>query len=171
MVASTLVAATSIASGKRATPAEWKTYANAQFSYSFRYPADLKPARSPISKSGIVGLVDAVDLKSRSGQIVLRVLVVQANGNPMAAPSDPAFLRKVCKKYEEFRIDGRLAINCVSCGSAACNWGVSVPGATEFHILSLLTGYQPALRPTDGRYPIRSIIETFRWNALRQSTP
>lgn len=144
----------------------WTTFRNSTLGYSFRYPSDLEVNRPPVANFGIEGLVDVVDLRSvRGRQNVFRVLVVEARGNPRVTVYDPPFLRKVCKTHEEFRIDGRLAINCVTCGRASCAWTVYVPGSREFHMLSGLTSEREEPRPRDGQFPIRSIIDSFRWHA------
>src|SRR5262245_3642914 len=81
----------------------------------------------------------------------------------MVPPTDPARMQETCESYDEFHIDGRLAINCVSCGRAACRWGVVVPGPRVFTILSRGREGEES-HPSDGRFPIRSIINSFRWH-------
>jgi hypothetical protein len=143
----------------------WKTYSNAALNYSFRYPHSLRLDRPPIASFGIEGLVDAIDLRNATQRsvIVLRVLVIETAGNPRIPPFDLVLLKQTCKTYEEFLIDGRLAFNCVSCGRAACKWGVVVPGARVFQILSLSRDGEES-HPTDRHFPIRSIISSFRWH-------
>lgn len=106
------------------TPQEtdkWTNFTNPALGYSFRYPKYLHLVHRPLAEMHIEGLIDAIDLKAESeSSSVFRVLVVDAHASRSAWTSDAPFLRKVCKAYQEFQIDGRLAINCVTCGSAAC---------------------------------------------------
>jgi hypothetical protein len=120
----------------------------------------------------IEGLIDAIDLNAESeSSTVFRVLVVDTHASRSAQTSDATFLRQVCKAYQEFQIDGHLAINCVTCGSAACAWTVHVPGPREFRLFSLLADASENQRPEDGRFPIRSIIKSFRWTGANTEKP
>lgn len=156
--------------GAREETARWATFSNPMLDYSFRYPAELRLERPPVADFSMAGLVDAVDLKAGpESELVLRVLVLEASGNPLVPVNDPQLLRSVCKTYEEMQIDGRLAINCVSCGRASCAWTVYVPGAREFRMLSGPSDTQEGQSPQDGRFPIRSIINGFRWQAAGEA--
>lgn len=110
------------------------------------------------------GMLEGIDIKDKSGEVALRILVVQTAGNRMVAVHDRPFLRKVCKNYEEFRVGGRSAVNCVTCGSAACSWTVYVLGKTEFTMLSLHNDSREGVRPEDRKFPLRKIIDSFSWD-------
>lgn len=143
---------------------QWRTFTNEALDYSFRYPPDLRLKHRPVTDFGIEGLVEAVDLVwGPESIVVLRVLVVEANGNPRVTVFDSPMLQNVCRTYEEFFVGGRLAVNCVSCGRGACGWTVYVPGSHEFRMLTL-TSARERQRPEDGRFPIRTILSTFRWH-------
>lgn len=141
----------------------WVAYRNTALDYSFRYPPGLRLVHLSVPDFHIEGLVEAIQLVSEpDSRIVLRVMVVEPAGNPRVAVYDFEFLRKVCKRYEEFRLADRTAVNCVTCGRASCSWTVDVPGARQFRIFSMLPDEMTKPRAEDAEFPLLSIIQTFR---------
>ena len=172
LVVSVLITVTFVVNATPRKADQWTKFSNPALGYSFRYPKYLHLVRRPLAEMNIEGLIDAIDLKADSeSSSVFRVLVVDTRASRSARASDSVFLRQVCKSYQEFQIDGRLAINCVTCGSAACAWTVHVPGSREFRLLSLLADANEKPGPEDGLFPIRSIIKSFRWTGANTEKP
>jgi len=82
-------------------------------------------------------------------------------------PLDLRQLRTGCRDYSETEVGGRVAGVCVVCGRAACSWTVYVPGNPEFSILSLDREASSRSGPEDGAYPIKSMIESMRFDSTR----
>ena len=119
-------------------------------------------ARDP-SSFHIEGLVAAVDLVNEPGsRPVLRFLVSEPAGNPLAVSYDESFLRKVCKSYAAMNIGERNAVSCVTCGRGACHWAVHVLGPRQVQMMSLLPGEEGKNAPTDGRFPLLTIIRSLK---------
>ncbi len=147
------------------TQVGWSFYSNALYGFSFRYPNTLAVTPRSAESFHIEGLVFCLDLvdKNRPDIIALRILVSQPSGNPSALKKDFAFLRKVCRKYKELIIDGRKAVNCVTCGRGACSWSIVFPGPIQLEVLTLLTGDTNQIEPKDRIYPLHTIIHSLRF--------
>jgi hypothetical protein len=116
-------------------------------------------------------LAEVIDLESIAGtETPFRVMVTVPTGSLTQAKEDVESLRKLCKSYREFRIDGRLAIDCVTCGSAACSGEVHVPGNPTFVMLSF-THDGPRPGAVDKPFEARDIIDSFRWSAAVGDCP
>jgi hypothetical protein len=144
----------------------WVSYHSHALNYSFKHPPELRLIRRSVPEFRMEGLVEAVDLVSESDS-VLRVMVFEPAGNPLAPVYDFKFLKEVCRNYGEFQIHDRTAVNCVTCGRASCQWRVYVPGAREYRIFSLTSIESEKPMPEDGRFPLRSIINSFMFGANR----
>jgi len=143
----------------------WLSYRNDTLNYSFKYPLELGLVHRSVPEFQMPGLVEIVDLVSRSESApVLRVMVFETGGNRLALTYDFDFLKKVCKNYREFQVHGRTAVNCVTCGSAACSWTVHVPGEREYRIFPVTSNDHEKLSAEDGRFPLRSIIDSFKFS-------
>ena len=149
----------------------WATFSNPALGYSFRYPKSLHVVRRLLNSFNIEGLAEVIDLESSAGtETPFRVLVTVPTGSLTQAKEDVESLRKVCKSYREFRIDGRPAIDCVTCGSAACSWEVHVPGNPTFVMLSFTNqGSRPGA--VDKPFEVKDIIGSFRWTAAVGACP
>jgi hypothetical protein len=114
-----------------------------------------------LSTFNIEGLVAAVDLVNQPGsRPILRFMVSEPAGNPLAVSYDKRFLRKVCKSYAAMKIGQREAVSCVTCGRAACKWAVHVLGPRQFTIMSFLHGEEHKATPIDGEFPLLTIIRS-----------
>jgi hypothetical protein len=157
-------APTQVQKGGRNLP--WVKYTDQIHGFSFSYPESLKIEPRRVDDFGIVGLVACLDLLERSEphRDGLRIMATDTTlfigmGRPMTL----AGLRQTCENYKEFRIGGRLAVNCVTCGRANCQWAVDIPGRIEFRIFSILTGVPNRREPMDWVYPEVSIIRSFQF--------
>ncbi len=145
---------------------QWAKYTDRLLGFSFRYPENLKIESRRVEDFHIVGLVACLDLQERSEphRDVLRIMATDTKlFNGMGRPMTLAGLRQTCENYKEFRIGGRLAVNCVTCGRANCQWAVDIPGRIEFRIFSGLTGVPNRREPMDWVYPEVSIIRSFQF--------
>ncbi len=146
----------------RPVVATWLTYTHPTVPFSFKHPPGLTVEPLDPSSFNIEGLVAAVDLMKdgpRSGPI-LRFMVSEPAGNPLAVSYDESFLRKVCKSYIAMKIGERKAVSCVTCGRAACHWTVHVLGPRQFSIMSFLPEEDGKSGPTDGQFPLLTIIRS-----------
>jgi hypothetical protein len=145
----------------RAADATWVTYTHPTVPFSFRHPAGLTVEPRDPSSFNIEGLVAAVDLMREPGsRPILRFMVSEPAGNPLAVSYDERFLRKVCKSYAAMKIGGREAVSCVTCGRGACQWAVHVLGPRQFRIVSLLPDEEGKSAPIDGEFPLLTIIRS-----------
>jgi hypothetical protein len=144
----------------------WFIYKSDIHRFSFSYPPTIAVRTRPVDFFHIEGLVDCIELvdKRKTDKIILRFMIREPSTNPRALVKDAAFLKKTCKKYKEMSIDGRAAINCKTCGRAACSWEIVIPGIKQFDIFTLLTKESETEEPKDDKYPIRSIIESIKWS-------
>jgi hypothetical protein len=141
----------------------WLTYVDPYERFSFRYPSNLTVKSEDPEKLHIEGLVAVVNLVSRpESPVVLRLLATEPAGNRMAVSYDRAFLRKVCKSYEEIRIGPLSAVNCVTCGRAACSWTTHVLGRRQFSFLTGLPDEADSTGPRDGAFPLLSIVQSLQ---------
>lgn len=147
--------------------ADWLIYRNDSYGFSFHYPKNLLVIQRNPEDFGIKNLVFALDIREQENPkvIILRILLkvpeTKSEDSPKIPLPDINFYKKVCKKYKEFRLDNRTAINCVTCGSAACHWQVHVLCPNNlFSILTLISDESMKDGPEDGTYPILTIINT-----------
>ena len=141
----------------------WVTYRDPTFGFSFAHPATLRVVPLRPTEFHIAGLIQAVQLvDDTDSSPILRVLVKDTVRDPKASVQDEAFLRKTCKTLETLSVSGRRGFSCVSCGSASCAWRVVVPGNREFTLFTMDPQESLKPRPEDGRYPLLSIIRSFR---------
>jgi hypothetical protein len=139
----------------------WVTYTHPTVPFSFRHPPGLTVALRDLSSFNIEGLVAAVDLvDSRRSRPVLRFMVSEPARSHLAVDYDESFLRNVCTSYEAMKIGERDAVSCVTCGRGACQWVVHVLGQRQFRIMSFLTREEGKRGPTDGEYPLLTIIRS-----------
>ncbi len=156
-----------LAAAQHAGPPEpsiaWMTYRDPAFGFSFAHPATLRVVPLWPTEFHIAGLIQAVQLvDDTDSSPILRVLVKDTVRDPKASVQDEAFLRKMCKTVEPLSVSGRGGFSCVSCGSASCAWRVVVPGNREFTLFTMDPKESLKRRPEDGRYPLLSIIRSFR---------
>ena len=170
------IASFSVASGLANTAQsmdQWAMYEDKTHGFSFRYPSDLHIVTLEPDPFHIEGLVAAIELHTNSKPEldVLRIMVVDPTRfrKGMAYPMDLNKLRPICQNYKEFKIGGRTAANCVTCGRAACHWYVYVPGRMEFKIFSMEGDISEQREPKNGAYPLLSIIRSFTFGIIPDS--
>lgn len=146
-------------------PQKWHTYHNDEYGLSFVYPENLIVTTRNVDFFHIEGLVHCIELvdKQIPNTIALRLMISEPLNNPLAVKEDYAFLRKVCKKYKEITIGGRRAVNCVSCGSAACQWKIVFPGSRQLKVFTMLMDEIEQSEPKNRTYPILSIINSIEF--------
>jgi hypothetical protein len=86
----------------------WVSYHSHALNYSFKHPPELRLIRRSVPEFRMEGLVEAVDLVSESDS-VLRVMIFDPAGNPLAPVYDFKFLKEVCRNYVEFQIHESLS--------------------------------------------------------------
>ena len=145
----------------------WSSYSHASYRFSFQYPETLTVNTRSLDFFHIEGLVLCLELvdKNNPNRIALRLMVSEPLNNPLAVRKDAAFLRKVCKKYKEYTIGGRKAVNCVTCGSGkdSCSWKIVFPGAQQLDIFTMLTDEREQTEPRDRTYPLHTIIRSLKF--------
>ena len=146
---------------------DWLVFRNPATGISFRYPPSLRVRERDPRQFGLPDaklIVDLVgDTRLNPGTIVLRFIVRAGSVTPQTIALRSKLLRSACKSLDTLTLDGHQALVCVSCGRAACHWGVEVLQPRECTILTLLGGAdsdeaQPP--PHDGIFPLLSIIAT-----------
>jgi hypothetical protein len=164
-----IVAFSRFSIAQHSEPSNWRIYKSDIHRFSFSYPPTIAVRTRPVDFFHIEGLVDCIELvdKQKNDEIILRIMISEPFTNPRALVKDAAFLKKTCKKYRGMSIDGRAAINCKACGSAACSWEIVIPGTKQFDIFTLLTKESATEEPKDDKYPIRSIIWSIKWSDPR----
>jgi hypothetical protein len=141
----------------------WPTYRHPALGFSFRHPPDLGVLPLDPTSFHIEGLVAAVDLVTRGdARVVLRFMVSEPIGNPLAVNYDRDYLRRVCSTYTEMAIGQLVAVNCVTCGSAACSWQTHILGRRQFRIMSFLDDEEAKAGPSNGTFPILTIIQSLK---------
>ncbi len=143
-------------------------YRNVEVGFSIRCAVSMKPVlRDPDEFGGTdMGWKLVLDfVTSGDNPVTALRLIVKEPRLPTYPPTDLAALRAVCKTYAITSVGQRLALTCVTCGRAACSWTVHVQGQPEFSILSLDHEASTTSVPEDGDLPIRSMIESIRFEA------
>lgn len=146
-----------------------QVYSNPELGFTIRYPETLRPiARDPKQFNAVdMGWELVLDFAT-SGQestIPLR-LIAKRQKSPTYPSTDLNALRAGCRSYRETTVGGRLAGVCVSCGRGACSWTLYIPGSPEFSIVSLDQATRSTSEPEDGVYPVRSMIESMRFERI-----
>lgn len=141
--------------------ASWRLYKHPTLGFCFRHPQNLKPVARDVESFHIEGLVAVIDLMSGGNSpTVLRFMASEPAGNPLAVNYDRAFLRKVCKTYSTMKIGDAEAVNCVSCGRAACHWTVHTLGRRQMKIFTLRPNDAEKAGPQNGTFPLLAIIKS-----------
>jgi hypothetical protein len=142
-------------------------YTNRALGFTINYPDNLRPTVRQI-ENGEMGWELVLDFVTSGSQPTtpLRVIAKRAKP-PTYPPLDLRQLRTGCRDYSETEVDGRVAGVCVVCGRAACGWTVHVPGNPEFSMLSLNREASSTSGPEDGAYPVKSMIESMRFDSAR----
>ena len=153
------------ASEKGNKPQHWSTYSNDSYGVSFDYPETLVVTTRSVDFFHIEGIVLCIELVDKKNPeiIVLRLLISEPSNNPLATKEDFDYLRKACKKYKELTIGNRRAVNCVTCGSAACSWKIVFPGKRQLETFTMLTDEIEQIEPKDRTYPIKTIINSLKF--------
>ena len=149
---------------------DWLTYSNATYGFSFQSAKTLVVNNRDVALYHIEGQVLFLTLNDKNnlnGPAVLAIHVKEPYGNKLVAVYDFPLLRKVCKKYTEINLGGRKAVNCITCGRAACQWERIVPGVQEFHIGTALSEEFAQDEPKDDEYPVRSIINSIKFTNIQ----
>jgi len=165
---------------------DWHAYRNRSTGLSFRYPANLRIQERDLSVGGgwppdLVEITDLIgDTPSNPGSIVLS-FTVNSGPHPESSEAkelasaktrhlnEAAAIRTGVQQYSAvMRLDSHDALMGVHCGSAACHWRVTIVEPRQCTIQSGLAGADldesdPPLH--DGRFPLRSIIETVHFDA------
>jgi hypothetical protein len=153
---------------------DWTTYRNPTLGFGLRYPAamlELKLKMHPLGEeSELVAILFLIargvdPQRTYLGHVTaLQVAVRQAGrkGNVMYPPTAIDFYRRVAREgsFRDLKVGGRTAGKYISCGRAACHWGVVVPGSRELMISSDDPDEDSKDGPDDTRYPLQSIIDS-----------
>jgi hypothetical protein len=111
--------------------AKWPRFRDQAHRVSFAYPTGLHPVISPAEElRGLGGWVRRVLLVAddQGGTEKLPILVVSVFvcNDPALDPrvpcTDENFYRKTCDRFAKFPLGDATAIQCVTYGSAACQW-------------------------------------------------
>jgi len=159
-----------------AAESDWAVYENRGVGLTFRYPRGLRTREAPdsirvgLGARAVIELVGKTELEPDA--IVLRFIIDPFKGSQFGSDSTPteddlAHERAGCKSFSYLTIDGHRALNCVTCGRAACSWTVMLAKPVRCNILSFTDrdafGDRTAMRPHDNRFPILSILRSIRF--------
>jgi hypothetical protein len=157
---------------------DWVLYENPSVGLTFRHPPDLRTreaadyVRTGLNAKAVIELVGRTEQDPDT--IVLRFIVEPFQDPPFrsdwnSAGEYLAHERAGCNSSTYLSIDGHRALNCVSCGRAACSWMLILVERLRLNILSFADaetfGKRTAMRPHDGRFPILSILRTLHITA------
>jgi hypothetical protein len=155
---------------------DWAVYENSTVGLTFRYPRGLWIREAPdyvragLGARAVIELVGKAELEPEA--VVLRFIIEPFKDPPFTSDSIPteghlANERTGCNAFSYLTIDGHRALNCVTCGRAACSWTLMLATPVRCNILSFTDhetfGKRTAMRPHDSRFPILSILRTIRF--------
>jgi len=154
----------------------WAVYENRSVGLTFRYPRELWTREAPdyvkagIGARAVIELVGKTELEPDA--IVLRFIIDPFKDPQFGSHSNPteddlAHERAGCKSFSYLTVDGHRALNCVTCGRAACSWTVMLAKPIRCNILSCTDrdtfGNRTAMRPHNNRFPILAILRSIRF--------
>jgi hypothetical protein len=145
-------------------------YTDRALGFAINYPDNLRPTVRDVTQieNREMGWELVLDFVASGPQPTTPLRVIAKRAKPPTYP--PLNLRQLragCRDYSETEVGGRVAGVCVVCGRAACSWTVYVPGNPEFSILSLDREARSTSGPEDGAYPVKSMIESMRFDSTR----
>jgi hypothetical protein len=158
---------------------DWAVYENRTVGLTFRYPRGLRTREAPdyiragVGARAVIELVGKTELEPDA--IVLRFIIDPFKDPQFGSDSIPtedylAHERTGCNSFSYLTIDGHRALNCVTCGRAACSWTLMLEKPVRCNILSFTDretfGNRTAMRPHDSRFPILSILRTIRFTQI-----
>jgi hypothetical protein len=158
----------------RQVDAEWPRFQDDAHRVSFAYPPDLHSVVDATPDLGLPSMVKRLSLVSNDPRgdgwwPVLRVAVFICDTprlNPRVPCRDRSSYRKVCDRFETFRLGDSVAVQCVTYGRAACHWSAIVlrdKGSVE------ISAPAAEYAANDGN-PDRSVCAT-RVVAIRMMSP
>lgn len=157
---------------------DWVVYENPSVGLTFRHPPDLRTTeaadhiRTGLNAKAVIELVGRTEQDPDT--IVLRFIIEPFRDPPFksdwtGAGDYLAHERAGCNSSTYLSIDGHRALNCVSCGRAACSWTVVLAEPLRCNILTFADaetfGKRTAMRPHDGHFPILSILRTLHFTS------
>jgi len=161
-----------------AADSDWVVYENPNIRLTFRHPPGLWTREAPDQIRAGLGAAAVIELVGKTeldpATIVLRFVIdpfkdPQFSSDVTRTGDDLAHERIGCSSYSYLTIDGHQALNCVTCGRAACSWTVMLAKPIRCRILSFedrkTFGKRTAMRPHDGRFPILSILRSIRFTS------